>query len=282
MNRSRFLILGGMSVVVGLMASLYIYRYVRGLTAPEPMIEVMVAASDLQVGARVEKTDIKIVRVPVSVLPPGSPRKAADVIGRGVVLPIAKGQFLLSMQLAGENAGSGLPSLIPLGMRAVGVRVNDVTSVAGFVTPGTRVDVLMTGTPKGKHRTITVLQNVGVLAAGPKLERKASGESQTASVVTLLVNLDDAERLILANNEGNIQLVLRNPGDARSETIRDAGPEQLYKEPSANPVKLRRTTVQRPLNVPAVPSDLPEIQIYTGPEQKTVKCLDGGVCKEVK
>ena len=77
-----------------------------------------------------------------------------------MIVPIAKGQFIVSGQLAGENAGSGLPSLIPTGMRAVGVPVNDVTSVAGFVTPGTRVDVLMT--PNGEHRTITVLQNVAV------------------------------------------------------------------------------------------------------------------------
>ena len=169
MNRSRFLAIGTISLVLGLVVSIYVYREIQSVTgksSSESMIDAMVAAKDLEVGARLAGPDIKIVRVPGSALPPGSPRKTADVIGRGVILPIATGQFIVSAELAGENAGSGLQSLIPPGMRAVGVRVNDVTSVAGFVTPGARVDVLMTGAPNGEQRTTTILQNVRVLAMG--------------------------------------------------------------------------------------------------------------------
>src|SRR6185312_4162413 len=104
----------------------------------------------------------------------------ADILGRGVVVPIAKGEFILPSKLAAENAGAGLPSLIPPGMRAVSVRVNEVVSVAGFVTPGTRVDVLLTGSPggAGEQQTTTVLQNVAVLASGHTLERTSTGEAQ--------------------------------------------------------------------------------------------------------
>src|SRR6202008_472355 len=167
-------------------------------------------------GMPLERTDIKVVSVPVSVPPPDSRKAPDEVIGRGVIVPILKGQFIISGQLAGVNVGTGLPSLIPPGMRAVGVAVNDVTSVAGFVTPGTRVDVLMT--PGDEHRTITVLQNVAVLATGSTLEHNdGAAAPRNFSVATLLVRLDDAERLILATKEGRVQLVLGNPVDTRAD-----------------------------------------------------------------
>jgi len=285
MNRSRFLMLGGISLTLGLVVSFYVYRdiqLVTGKSGSDPMSDALVAAKDLEVGARLQGPDIKIVRVPVSALPPGSPRKTADVIGRGVILPIAKGQFILSVQLAGENAGSGLPSLIPPGMRAVGVQVNDVTSVAGFVTPGTRVDVLMTGAPNGEQRTTTVLQNVQVLAMGHRLERNAGGEAQTVSVATLLVNLDDAERLILASNEGRVQLILRNPIDTGTDEVMSASLQQLYRGlPTAEPAgAARRATPLKPTAVPKSAPDTHEIQVIQGNKQYLEKCQDGGQCSQ--
>jgi len=164
---------------------------VTGKSGSEPMTDAMVATKDLEVGARLQGPDIKMVRVPVSALPPCAPRRTADVISRGVIFPIGKGQFIRSVHLAGGNAGSALPLLIPPGMRAVGVQVNgiqvnELTSVAGEVTPGTRVDVSMTGAPNGEQRTVTVLQNVVVIAMGHTLERNAGGEAQSVSVVTPL------------------------------------------------------------------------------------------------
>ena len=143
------------------------------------------------------------------------------MLGRGVIIPISKGEFILPSKLAPENAGSGLPSLIPPGMRAVSVRVNEVVSVAGFVGPGTRVDVLLTGTPNGstESQTTTVLQNVAVIASGHTLERNASGEAQSTPVITLLASPEDAERLTLASSEGKIQLSLRNPLDTHQDSV---------------------------------------------------------------
>ena len=108
--------------------------------------------------------------------------------------------------------------------------MNEVVSVAGFVTPGTRVDVLLTGTPGagGEQQTTTVLQNVAVLASGHTLERTATGEAQNTAVITLLVSPDDAQRLTLASSEGHIQLALRNPLDTKQDDVPASNSRGLY------------------------------------------------------
>jgi pilus assembly protein CpaB len=164
-------------------------------------VDVVVAANDIAVGAKVEERDVRTVRFPAADLPPNSFHLKSSVVGRGAVLPIARGEFFLPNKLAGENAGSGMPSLIPPGMRAVSVRVNEVIGVAGFVVPGTRVDVLLTGNPTNAadERTTTVLENVAVIATGQKLEKNTAGEPQLTPVITLLVSPDDAQKLTLAS-----------------------------------------------------------------------------------
>ena len=124
-----------------------------------------------------------------------------------------------------------MPSLIPPGMRAVSVRVNEVVQVAGFVGPGTRVDVLVSGNPTGSNEPVitTLLENIEVLAAGQKMERNASGEPQTVPVITLLVSPEDAQKLTLASNEGHIQLALRNPLDTNQEDVPLLRNAALYK-----------------------------------------------------
>ena len=114
-----------------------------------------------------------------------------------------------------------MQSLIPPGMRAVSVRVNEVIGVAGFVVPGTRVDVLLTGNPTGANdqQTTTVLENVAVIATGQKLERNTAGEPQLTPVITLLVSPDDAQKLTLATTQGKIQLALRNPLDTKQQEL---------------------------------------------------------------
>jgi pilus assembly protein CpaB len=227
------LMIGAVALALGFLVSMLVYRNLQSRTGgnSESGIDVIVAADDLQVGARVEEHDIKIIKIPAADLPPGAPRRRSDVLGHGVIVPISKGEFILPNRLAGENAGSGLPSLIPPGMRAVSVRVNEVVSVAGFVTPGTRVDVLLTGTPGGgaEQQTTTVLQNVAVLASGHTLERTATGEAQTTAVITLLVSPDDAQRLTLASSEGHIQLALRNPLDTKQDEVPSSNSRGLYR-----------------------------------------------------
>src|SRR5712672_663773 len=233
MNRSRLLMIGVLALALGAFVSLLVYKNLQGKASSndEAGAEVIVAADDIQVGARVEEHDVRSAKFPAAGLPTGAYNKRSQVLGRGVIIPISKGEFILPSKLAPENAGSGLPSLIPPGMRAVSVRVNEVVSVAGFVGPGTRVDVLLTGTPAGstEQQTTTVLQNVAVIAAGHTLERTASGEAQNTPVITLLASPDDAQRLTLASSEGHIQLVLRNPLDTLQDEVAASNSKGIYK-----------------------------------------------------
>src|SRR5579871_4780726 len=276
MNRTRLLMIGALALAVGFLASVSVYKNLQKGPS-DPGLEVMVAANDLQVGSRVDEHDIKIIRIPAADLPPGAPRKRSEVIGHGVIIPISKGEFILPNRLAGENAGSGLPSLIPPGMRAVSVRVNEVVSVAGFVTPGTRVDVLLTGTPggNGDQQTTTVLQNVAVLASGHTLERTSTGEAQNTAVITLLVSPDDAQRLTLASSQGHIQLALRNPLDTKQDEVPSSNSRGLYKGMAAPaPVHAPvRHVVPTKVATPPAPSTGVSVEVYQGDKKPdVVKC----------
>ena len=277
MNRNRLLLIGFIALVLGAFVSLVVYRNLQaGATSKAPPgEEVVVAADDLQVGTKIEDKDIRLVRFPSTDLPVGVFHQKKNVVGRGVILPIAQREFILSNKLAGENAGSGLPSLIPPGMRAVSVRVNDTTSVSGFVQPGTRVDVLLTGNPQGssEQQTTTVLENVAVIATGTRLERNSAGEPQSAPVVTLLLSPDDAQRLTLASSQGHIQLALRNPLDTKQESIAATGANSLYKysstpTPAAAPrSKPRRVAAPPPPSIPTAYT----VEVYKGDKKEEDK-----------
>ena len=231
MNRSRLLMIGGLALAVGLLVSFTVYdrlRNVAGSNSNAAGVPVVVAADDIQVGAKLEAHDVRVVNLPPSAVPPGAFSVASKVLGRGAILPISKGEFILSSKLAALNAGAGLPSMIPPGMRAVSVRVNDVVSVAGFVQPGTRVDVLATGNEGNERQTVTVLENVAVIAVGGSLLERLTGGEANAPVITLLVSPDDAQKLALASQEGSIQLALRNPLDTKKGGIAATRTSALY------------------------------------------------------
>src|ERR1700728_581259 len=274
MNRSRLLMIGAVALALGVLVALFVYRNLQGRVSAssEPGADVIVAADDIQVGARVEEHDVRLVKYPASALPAGTFNTRGKVLGRGVILPISRGEFLLPSKLAPENAGAGLPALIPPGMRAVSVRVNEVVSVAGFVGPGTRVDVLLTGTPNGssESQTNTVLQNVAVIASGHTLERSASGEPQNTPVITLLASPEDAERLTLASMEGKIQLSLRNPLDTHTDPVDPANAKGLYKgsTPVAVAPRVHIHPVTQKTPTPP-PSSVISVDVYKG-DKKTV------------
>jgi pilus assembly protein CpaB len=260
MNRSRLLLIGLLALALGAFVSFSVYRTLQAKSSAnnEPSLPVVVSANDLKVGARVGDHDVKVAKFPASLVPVGAFKSPSQVVGRGVILPISKGEFLLPNKLAAENAGAGLPSLIPPGMRAVSVRVNEVVSVAGFVTPGARVDVLLTGNPTNTNepQTNTVLENVEVVAVGQKLERNTSGDAQSAPVITLLVSPDDAQKLTLASTQGKIQLSLRNPVDTRQESLDSTRANGLYKnapiaESAPKPKIVKRAPASTPPPTPS-------------------------------
>jgi pilus assembly protein CpaB len=188
---------------------------VKTVTAPTQ--PVVVAAADLSLGTELKKEDLTIVNFPQGAAPEGSFARVADIIGRGLIVTMVKNEPVLPGKLASKEAGAGLPPIIPEGMRAVSVRVNEVIGVAGYVLPGTRVDVVCTASPTSQPQDATsklVLANVQVLTSGTRLEQdQEKGKPMQVTVVTLLVYPDQAERLALASTEGKIQLALRNPLD---------------------------------------------------------------------
>ncbi len=231
MNRTRLLMIGGLALAVGLLVSYTVYNRLRtfaGSSNNERGVPVVMAADDIQVGTKLEAHDVHVVTLPQSAVPPGAFSGTSQVLGRGAILPVSKGEFILPSKLAALNAGTGLPSMIPQGMRAVSVRVNDVVSVAGFVQPGSHVDVLATGSGGNERQTTTVLENVLVLAVGKNLDRTPSADAQTAPVITLAVSPDDAQKLALVSQEGRIQLSLRNPMDTRKGGIGATRTSSLY------------------------------------------------------
>ena len=275
MNRTRLMVIGLLALGLGAFVSFTVYRTLQSRTAStaEPGVDVLVAANDLAIGSKIEDKDVRVVKFPAGNLPPGALNRKSQVIGRGVVMGIGKGEFILPNKLAAENAGAGLPGLIPPGMRAVSVRVNEVVAVAGFVVPGTRVDVLLTGTPGNgsEEQTTTVLENVAVIAAGQKLERNSAGEPQMTPVITLLVSPDDAQKLTLASTEGRIQLALRNPLDTKQEELTSTRTGGLYRNAVAPaPLPKPRLTKVAKIAAPPPPSVYP-IEVIRGNKREEEK-----------
>ncbi len=236
MARIRIFVVLVLAVTVGGTLAFATYNYVQRAPATRtvsiPTKPVVVAAADLDVGADLGRNDVRLIDWPANAVPAGAISNPDEVIGRGLILPVIQNEPILPMKLASKEAGAGLPPAIPPGLRAVSVRVNEVIGVAGYVLPGTHVDVVATVNPSQQQGDITskvILTNVMVLAAGTKIERGDSDKNKPmpVSVVTLLVDPDESERLTLASTEGKIQLALRNPLDKATPTTRGIRPAVL-------------------------------------------------------
>jgi len=191
-------------------------------------------------------------------VPPGSILKKEDAVGRGVISAMYEGEPVLETRLAPKGAGAGLPSMIPPGMRAVAVHVNEVVGVAGFVVPGMRVDVLISGNPPnggGSQGTLTrtLLQNIEVLSAGQEFKKDVEGKPISVQVINLLVTPQQAEQLSLAANQTTIQLVLRNPLDTQVAKTNGAAVSQLFGAfPKMNANELAQQEAPKPKRKPLI------------------------------
>jgi pilus assembly protein CpaB len=232
--RTRIFAVLAMAVLAGGGLAYGTYNYMQNVpvkTVSVPTQPVVVAAADLQLGSELRAEDLEVVAWPAGKAPEGAFAKPADITGRGLIVPVVKNEPILPAKLAAKEAGAGLPPVIPPGFRAVSVRVNEVIGVAGYVLPGTRVDVIATHSPTNQPAdTVSkvVLTNVQVLTAGTRLEAdQKDGKPVQVTVVTLLVNPEQSERLALASTEGKIQLALRNPLDDSAPETRGIRPGML-------------------------------------------------------
>lgn len=282
----RFLTVLGVSLVFALVVSSIFYQLTAraGTTTKKPEVleqrDIVIAARPLGIGVTVKPGDVKLAKIAAESFPKGAFAKVEEVIDRPVVSNILIEEPLLEGRLAARGSGLGLAPIIPVGMRAVAVRVNDVAGVAGFVLPGMRVDVLITGRPPSGDAQVTntCLQNILVLSAGQTIQPDAKGQAIQAPTVTLLATPEQAETLTLANNEGHIQLVLRNGSDQSIEKTPGRHAAELYgmrarkvaanDAPRARPVKV---AVAAPAPVPPPPP--PEQVIVIRGNQRSVEVI---------
>jgi pilus assembly protein CpaB len=272
MKQHRTLIVLAVAVATAGIAAFGVFQAIQRMPVRQVEMEtvpVVVAKRTLTVGTRLTADDLKVAAWPSRTPVAGAFADPATVIDRGVIAPIAENEPVTTTRVAGPEAGAGLPPIIPAGMRAISVRVNEVVGVAGFVLPGTRVDVLVAVADDGDASTRqepmarTVVNNVQVLTAGTRYDQEEAkdGKAVRSTVVTLAVLPADGERIALASNEGQLSLVLRNPLDIDpAETagiklaalMKGTGPEPVLDAP-----KRKMIPAKKPVAAPA-----PEPQIY--------------------
>jgi pilus assembly protein CpaB len=250
MGRLRVFIVLALAVTAGGVFAYGTYNYVQNVPKAGPGVPtrpVVVAAKDLDVGSDLTRDDVRVIEWPANAAPGAAFSDPKDVAGRALIMPVIQNEPILPMKLADKDAGVGLPPAIPPGLRAVSVRVNEVIGVAGYVLPGTRVDVLATVNPTDRHDEVTtkvILTNVQVLAAGTKIERdERNNKPMAVSVVTLLVAPEESERLTLASTEGKIQLALRNPRDKATPSTPGIRPAALLGYAAASHAAATRTRI---------------------------------------
>jgi pilus assembly protein CpaB len=248
-------------------ASYAVYAAIQRIPVREVPIatyHAVVAKERLPVGTIVEERHIALVPWPADSPVAGGFTSIPDVVGRGLISEVVQNEPVTETKLAVREAGGGLPPSIPAGMRAMSVRVNDVIGVAGFAVPGTRVDVIVTVRPQPQLESVSrvVVGNVQVLTAGTRFDPESArtGEPVRAPVVTLLVTPQDAERIALAQNQGEIMLALRNPLDVEAVETQGIRMSGLLAAPAAAPV---RTVVQGRPRVVAAPPPPPPPPPYT-------------------
>jgi pilus assembly protein CpaB len=277
MNRNRMLTGIGFAVLVGLLLSTFVYRQFKqlaasALSAPAQTQRIVVAAEAMAPGTRLDPSKLRMISWPGNQPMAGMCTRIQDCTNHALLIPVAENEPILSSKLAPTAAGAGLAATIPEGMRAMSVAVNDVVGVAGFVTPGTMVDVLVTGAISASgapgqgaqgNITRTILENVRVLAAGQKVQQDNEGKPQTVPVITLLVTPDDAGKLAMASTEGKIQLALRNTVDADSSVPEPVLQSSLFA--SSGPVTVSKHTGAAK---PAVPAPY-TVEVISGDKRET-------------
>ena len=242
---------------------------------------IVAAAADLKLGTVITASNLTTLEI-AGPLPKGAFLKPELVVGRGVISNLYQGEPIIESRLAPAGSGGGLAATIPEGMRACAVKVDEVVGLAGFVTPGMRVDVLISGNPPGTESSMTtgqkvktLLQNIQVLSAGTDIQKDTEGKPQQVQVVNLLVTPDQAEILSLASSQTRIQLVLRNPLDTQIAQTSGTVVSNLFADKNAPPVKARPTVIVEH----KAPPPAYTVEILNGSQRSDQKFTSPGLIK---
>jgi pilus assembly protein CpaB len=273
MNTNRLLAGLAVALVVAFLLSTFVYRqFKKAGNVPSVSMQTLVVANrPLTLGTRLDESNLHTIPWPANQPVSGMYTRVQDCVGRAVLTDVAANEPILESKLAPIQAGVGLPATIPEGMRAISVAVNEVVGVAGFVAPGTMVDVLVTGRIVGQvngnsNITKVILQNVKVLAAGQKVEQDREGKPQTVPVITLLVTPEDAATLAMGSTQGKIQLALRNTIDTAKSTTAPVMEAALFSPAGA--VGSLKPEINRRRVTPSVPPAY-VVEVITGNKRES-------------
>jgi pilus assembly protein CpaB len=260
----RTMIVLAVAVITGALASTAVYSAVTRIPVREVEVAhqyIVVASQPLPIGTRLTKEHVSLVAWPKAHPVSGGFTSIDAVVGRGVTTDVLANEPITESRVATLDSGAGLPLAIPPGMRAISVKVDEVVGVAGFVVPGTYVDVLVSLKPGTQEQVArAVASNLRVLTAGTRYDQEEAKHDKPirSTVVTLMVTPEDAERVALAQTEGNIILTLRNPLDTAATVTPGVGIAALVG--SAPPAPVVRKIVERPsAPPPSVAAPLVEV-----------------------
>lgn len=260
MNRqSRTLMVLVVALAAAAVASYGVYRAISRIPVREVEVatqSAVVAATAMPMGTRITADSVKLVAWPARTPLAGGFSSLEDVVSRGLISAVVENEPLTESKLAPKEAGAGLPPSIPAGMRAMSVKVNEVIGVAGFVVPGTHVDVMVIlQNQKADGLARVVVSNVQVLTAGTRYDQENSrkdGKPIPSTVVTLMVSPPDAEKIALAQAEGQLMLSLRNPLDTAPTDSRGARTTTLFSSSGPASTSVEAPRAAKPQPAPAV------------------------------
>src|SRR5271157_6478473 len=255
------------ALCVSLIVTYFLYSHLKRQYGNAQLIKVVAAAKPLDTGTPITADDLTLMDWPSNAPLDGPFHKPEELNGRIAMYPIAYKEPIREGLLAAPGASVGLTAKIPDGMRAVAVVTNEVNNVSGFLFPNSHVDVLVTFRSEGNNdpMTTTVLQNIQVLSTGERLQPDPSGKPQNVKVVTLFLTPDDAQKLLLASNQGTVQFVLRNASDQAQPTTRPFNLKDLQGKAPAAPVVAKKVAAAPP------PKATYDVETYDGTKKNVVK-----------
>lgn len=297
-NKRLIFALAG-AILCGVIGVMLVTRYLSNVQAyTKDLGNVVVAKIEIPLGEKITAEHLMFASIPNGSAPEGVFRKLDDVVGRIALTPIGVREAVTDMKLAPSGVGAGMAAVIPDGYRAMTVKVDDVVGVSGFIMPGSFVDVVAIIVPPSQQGTETqgpiskiVLQSIKVLASGAKIDSPENQREPTSvKAVTLQVTPEQAEKLVLAANEGKLQLVMRNYGDQEDTQTKGVNKNSLLSGntyvPQPQPSKTERSeqpkTAHVKKQVRQVSVAAPKQETHVAPPRNSVELIEGAKRREVE